>query len=244
MSVRSRLTRLLGRRPASPARPVLQEVKTDLIDRAAAHGMRSFADLGGVWAVEGGYTFYALEHHDIERACLVDTGVTGTVRERARAFPRLRLVDGDFGDPATPGEVGHVDAVFLFDVLLHQVRPDWDEVLAMYAEVADLMLVVNPQFRGDETVRLLDLGREEYLHTVPQLPLHDEVFSRLDEIHPVYGRPYRDIHEIWQWGITDADLERVMSGLGYRCVYDRNTGPWFGLHRFTGRAFLYARERR
>ncbi len=38
--------------------------KLELIDLAfRTLPVRSFADLGGLWGVDAGYTFYALEHH-------------------------------------------------------------------------------------------------------------------------------------------------------------------------------------
>jgi len=95
--------------------------------------VRSFADLGGVWAVDGGYTFFALERFDIERAYLVDEDHTDAVRERAEGFTGLELVTANFGARTTADRLGSVDAVILFDVLLHQVAPDWDEILELYA---------------------------------------------------------------------------------------------------------------
>lgn len=234
--------RFMGKR--ADVSPVLQPLKTGLIDRAFVDlGLKSFADLGGVWAVEAGYTFYALERFQVDRGVLVDSGITPTVRAKARRFPQLELVDGNFGDPSVPARVGNVDAVLLFDVLLHQVAPDWDEILAAYAPFTRAFLVVNPQYvQGAETVRLLDLGRERYLELVPKLPLHDEAFDRLDEVHPGYGRPFRDIHEIWQWGIVDSDLDRVLANLGFRRVYRENGGTWFGLDAFEAHSFLYAKD--
>jgi hypothetical protein len=42
--------------------PSLIKHKLDLIDFAfTLQGALSFSDLGGVWGVDGGYTFYALE---------------------------------------------------------------------------------------------------------------------------------------------------------------------------------------
>ena len=44
---------------------------------------------------------------------------------------------------------------------------------------------------------------------VPHSPgeeLYKTCFRDLDAIHPEHQRPYRDIHNIWQWGIVDADL--------------------------------------
>src|SRR5262249_33584623 len=45
--------------------------KLELIDSAfSTLNIHSFADLGGVWGVEGGYTFHALDKHDVSRAIL------------------------------------------------------------------------------------------------------------------------------------------------------------------------------
>ncbi|MEI6502812.1 MAG: hypothetical protein WCP21_17520, partial [Armatimonadota bacterium] len=57
--------------------PTLLQDKIDLIDLAFSRfDLHSFADLGGVWGVEGGYTFHALEKHDVSAAALVDTHPT------------------------------------------------------------------------------------------------------------------------------------------------------------------------
>lgn len=246
-AVRRRLAPRPAPAPNAQAAPAitLQEIKTSLIDRASEHGLTSFADLGGVWAVEAGYTFYTLDNHRITRAALVDTGITNTVAAKAKAkgYPQLELINENFGDRAAVERVGSVDAVFLFDVLLHQVNPDWDQILEMYAPTTRMFAIVNPQYtRGTQTVRLIDLGREGYTETVPVVGVHDEAWDKLDEIHPKYGRPYRDVHEIWQWGIVDADLDRKLTSLGFRCVFDENRGPWHGLPAFDNRAFLYVRD--
>jgi hypothetical protein len=87
---------------------------------------KSFADLGGVWNVAGGYTFYALEKFTIEKAFLVDTDFTDDVLQRAKLYPALEVVHGNFGKREIIRKVRDVDAVFLFDTLLHQVDPDWE----------------------------------------------------------------------------------------------------------------------
>lgn len=228
--------------PAAP-RIRLHEIKTSLIDRAAEHGMRTFADLGGVWAVEAGYTFYALDRHHATRGCLVDTGITDTVAEKAKRYPQLELIREEFGSETAVRRVGDVDAVFLFDVLLHQVDPDWDEILERYAPHTRMFVIVNPQYTvGEETIRLLDLGRERYMATVPRVDVHDEAWDKLDEIHPKYGRPYRDVHEIWQWGMSNRDLDAKLTSLGFRCVFTENRGSWNGLEHFDNHAFLYVRS--
>ena len=54
--------RLFRRKPL----PTLLQDKLDLIDFAFSRfGLHSFADLGGVWRVEGGYTFYTLDKYDV-----------------------------------------------------------------------------------------------------------------------------------------------------------------------------------
>ena len=207
--------------------------------------VRSFADLGGVWAVDGGYTFSALERFEIERAYLVDEDPTDAVRERASDYPQLEVVSANFGSRATAGRLGAVDAVILFDVLLHQVAPDWDEILELYAPRTRSFVIVNPQWVGEgDAVRLLDLGREEYLRSVPPLDLHAEVFAKLGENNPRRDRPWRDVHDIWQWGISDPALTATLERLGFALVYFEDLGPWQHLDRFRNRAFAFAREDR
>lgn len=232
---------LLRKRPPDVVLPLKRQV----IDWAFEHlPVRSFADLGGLWAVNGSYSFYALEHHEIERACLVDEGYwTKPTQRRARAHPQLELVRGDFGSEAVRDRVGQVDAVLLFDVLLHQVAPDWDEILALYAPVTRCFCIVNPQWVGSaETVRLLDLGAEQYLASVPPQPNHDEVVQRPDELHPVHDRPYRDVHEVWQWGIRDEALAAALGRLGFRQAFYENEGAWNGLERFENHGFVFLRD--
>jgi hypothetical protein len=133
--------------------------------------------------------------------------------------------------------------VLLFDVLLHQVRPDWDEVLALYAGGAGAFCIVNPMWAaGPDTVRLVDLGAEEYLASVPPQDNHEHALAHLDEPHPEHGRPWRDVHEIWQWGIVDADLRAALERLGFRMVYYENVGAWRGLERFENHGFVFARD--
>jgi hypothetical protein len=226
------------------AGPALSAVKIRAIERAGERGgLASVVDLGGVWLVEGGYTFAALKLLPLTRAVLVDTGITPTVRRRAASEPRLRLVDGNFGDASVRDRVGPVDAALLFDVLLHQVAPDWDDVLRAWAAVCRCLVIVQPQWVGDETVRLWDLGTEGYLANVPRGQQHVDM-SRLAEEHPRYRRPWRDIHELWQWGITNRDLHRVMTELGYRLVHYENAGQWQELERFESCAFVYLRGAR
>ncbi len=230
--------------PESPAAPPqLHPIKTQAIDRGfELTKARSFADLGGVWAVNGGYTFYARERPGVESGTLVDDLIDTLSQEtQRRAGERnIRLLTGNFADPAVAREVGPVDAILLFDVLLHQVSPNWDEVLEMYSPTADTLVIVNPQLRGEETVRLVDLGREEYLRMVPENEAHTRLFDRLDERHR--GRTWRDVYDVWQWGISDADLIAAGERLGYRLVHHVNEGAWMGNPYFDNVAYVFTRS--
>jgi hypothetical protein len=221
--------------------------KVDIIDQAfSSLRIESFADLGGVWRVEGAYTFHALDKYRVKDAVLVDTHPTPTVVARAKSYPQLRLIKGSFGDQAVVDEVGRVDAVFLFDVLLHQVSPDWDTILEMYAKNVNSLLIYNQQWTGSNTtVRLLDLGEKEYFRNVPATrynKAYRNLFEKLDQKHPDHDKPWRDVHHIWQWGITDADLESKIAQLGFKLVYKKECGRAFRLPNFENHAFIFSRQ--
>lgn len=198
--------------------------KINLIDRAfTSCRIESFADLGAVWGVEGAYTFRALDKYPVKEAVLVDGRITPTVAARANSYPQLRVIEGNFEDQEIADKVGNVDALFLFDVLLHQVSPDWDTILDMYAKNVRCLLIYNQQWIGSTTtVRLLDLGEKHYFRNVPHSKLNKayrDLFQKLDKKHPDHDKPWRDIPDIWQWGITDADLESKASELGFKLLY-------------------------
>lgn len=226
----------------SPAQ--LQAIKLRVIDATFERfGVKSVADLGGVWAVDGGYTFYVLEKWWPKRAFLVDEYPTEAVARRAADHPSLTLIRGDFASRETVRAIGPIDAVLLFDVLLHQVAPDWNEILEMYSEIANVFVIVNPMYvRSARTIRLLDLGRDEYLETVPDLAKHHEAFERMDDVVPGSDRPYRTSRDIWQWGIVEEDLRETMATLGYSVAYFENAGQWRDLPAFENHAFVFWRD--
>ncbi|MFN2521474.1 MAG: hypothetical protein ABR525_10580 [Candidatus Limnocylindria bacterium] len=228
------------RRPEPAPSGGLGPLKLRSIDRACRLvDARSVADLGGVWAVDGGY---AARRPGVERVALVDEDFTPTVTARAGGDPVVELIGGNFSDPAIAGRVGRVDVVLLFDVLLHQVRPDWDEVLDLYSERTRCFVIVQPTYAGEgPAVRLLDLGVERYLETVPDVPIHQEALARLDETNGRRGRPWRDVHDIWQWGITDDALRDKLGRLGFGLVHHEATGAWQGLARFADAAYVFVR---
>jgi hypothetical protein len=137
--------------------------KKDLIDylyRRCRPVPVSFADLGGIWNVDGAYTFYTLRNYGAKFAFLVDSYFTDAFLEKSRTQAKLKLIHGDFGEQSVARQIGTVDAIFLFDVLLHQVNPDWNEILELYSKQTKYFVVYNPQGTASEnTVRLLDLAR-------------------------------------------------------------------------------------
>jgi hypothetical protein len=240
--VERRRGRLLARYPN------LSLTKLGVIDYCFERlGADSFADLGGVWGIDGAYARYAADAHSPTRGVVVDEAFTQRYLELERTLPNLAHVQGNFGDRAVAEQLGEVDVVFLFDVLLHQVAPNWDDVLGTYARVCRRFAIVQPQWNGPETVRLLDLGEAEYLASIPKRDdahgsIYDGLFERLDETNEQRGRPWRDVHDIWQWGITDRDLTDRMAVLGFGVRFFENTGPWHGLERFHESAFVFDRD--
>lgn len=224
----------------------LNNDKLELIDFAFTEfNAHSFADLGGVWGVNGGYTFYALDKYNPTNAVLVDTHPTDKVIERSKNFPHLRFIQGNFGSARVAEEVGQVDAIFLFDVLLHQVAPNWDEVLEIYAQKTKCMVIFNQQWiGGSSTVRLLDLGENEYFRNVPHSryeSAYSTLFQKLHEKHPDHDRAWKDVHHIWQWGITDLDLKNKLESLGFHMQHTKNCGQFRKLTNFENHAFVFTK---
>jgi len=203
----------------------------------------SFADLGGVWNIDGAYSFYTLRKYGAKYAFLVDTDFTDAALKKSRSESNLKLIQGNFGEESVAEQIGKVDAIFLFDVLLHQVKPDWNEILEKYSKRTNYFVVYNQQWTGSEnTVRLLDLGQEEYFRNTPHAkehPAYKGLFDKMNEIHPQHQRIWRDIHNVWQWGITDRDLLHNMENLGYKIQWYKNCGRFGSLPNFENHAFVF-----
>jgi hypothetical protein len=223
--------------------------KKELIDatfRKIVPHATSLADLGGVYRVNGAYTFYSLDQYRLRAAFLVDTDFTASVQERSRQYDHLNLIEENFGNPDVARKIGRVDVIFLFEVLLHQVNPDWDRILEMYSTITDCFVVFNQQFIGSEkTVRLLDLGFDEYFRHVRvdrESPHYKNLVERTNEVHPQHNRPWRDVHNVWQWGITNNDLIETMEKLGFSEHYHRNHGRFSNFKSFENHAFIFCRQ--
>ena len=184
--------------------------KANLVSAAIErYALRSILDIGACWGVHGGYTFHAMKSGRIERAVIADGDVTTLTRVRAAADPRIRTAEGNIGDAGFIDALPPSDAAIIFDVLLHQVAPDWDAFLARYARKVNHFIIWNQDWIGSEqTVRFVERGLDWYLENVGDTNRARiiEWFARHDEISPQFGRPWRDVHFFWQWGIVSTDL--------------------------------------
>ena len=217
--------------------------KLELLDHVfGQYPIRSFADLGGIGRVDAGYTFYLLDKYAIDRAWLVDVRSNPRVLQRADRYPQLHVLKADFACSETAAQIDRVDAILMFGILLHQAAPSWTQVLELYAPRTDHLLIYNPQFQAADghSVRLLELGEQEYFSHVPYSrdhPLGRRLFDAASE----YAS--EDCRAIWQWGITDQDLVSKLRSLGFELQYDRNWGPFPGLVFFENRAFAFQFQR-
>lgn len=203
----------------------------------------SFADCGGAWNVDGLYTFYTLDTYSISRAFVIDTNSTEMSIKMAQRYNNLTVINKNFGDAEVLDQIGKVDAILFFDVLLHQVKPDWNEILSMYSQIAKCFVIYNPQYvASNKSVRLLDMGETEYFKNVPHPKEHHlycDLFDKMYKINPEHNRIWRDIHNVWQWGITDADLCGQMDDLGFSLKFSNNYGHFGRLDNFENHGFVF-----
>jgi hypothetical protein len=218
-----------------PTRPIVPHKARFVLDAMEHYAIRSFADLGGSWGVHGGYAYQALLPFPVERAFLVDDFVPPAVAERFVNYPQFDIIKGAFGLKETVEALPQVDALFLFDILLHQVDPNWDAVLELYARKTQHLLVYNQQWVGSaQTVRLTDMTPEHYVTNTPFAAWEDRA-KALEAVRGIYagfgtphtkfgGKNRRDCPDVWQWGITTPDLVTACYGLGFKLDRMQNYG--------------------
>ena len=219
--------------------------KLRLIDRIYKNifpSARSFADLGGVWNVNAAYTLYTIRKHAIQHGILIDTNFPEGLQEKISVHRNLSIIQGDFANKETINRIGHIDVIYFFDVLLHQANPSWKEIIAQYAQHVSCFAIFNQQLiYGNKTIRLTDLPLNEYIKFAPKGrdELYRYVYSHAEEIHPEYKKPWKDIHNVFQWGITDTDLRTVMEDLGFHEMYFKNYGRFSNLPAFENHGFIF-----
>lgn len=235
------------------SRPIVPHKARFVLDAMEHYQIRSFADLGGSWGVHGGYAYQALLAFPVQRAYLIDDFVPPQVTERFARYPDFHIIKGAFGRTETVAALPEVDALFLFDILLHQVDPDWQAILDLYAPKSQIVLIYNQQWIGSpNTERLLELGPDSYLANSPFAAQEAEmakaavaaIYVSLDERSEKFGGKRRgDAPDIWQWGITDPDLIEKMWSLGYKLDRMENFGLFSpAMPNFENHGFWFSRR--
>jgi hypothetical protein len=224
----------------------LVEGKRELIDYTCQmFAIHSFADIGGNNSVPpGGYSFYTMDKYQIPVGYLMDIEFFPEVREVLPNYPNLALIEGNLAWPETAEQIKSVDAILLFDILYIQL--DWEAVLDLYADRAQYFLISNVHFpRLKHTIPLLELGKEEYFRYVPHRKdddVYQELFEKLDEIHPQYQVKYRDVPQYWHWGMTDDDLIAKMKRLGFRLNFAKTILKHDAEYEPECRAFVFTKD--
>lgn len=218
----------------------LNKGKIEIIDFCLNYdkSISSFADLGGVYSlgkVEGGYTYYILSKYKISDAYLFDDYISPITFRKSLSYPQLTLYQLNFGSTEALSKISNVDVILLFDVLVHQLKPNWDEILEKWAPKTKYFVIYNQQFDAKKTVRLINLGKEEYFKNVLYKPTQYYNYSLLftDRDNEV-----RNSTHIWQWGITDNGLRDIMRNLNFEEIYFKEYNRW-GKSRFTNKGFVF-----
>ena len=215
--------------------------KLELLDTAyELTDFRSFADLGACWGVDGAYAFHAaaLCGNELDRAVIVDGNLTPLTRERAREHPRIDLVEALLGSRQALDAVGEVDALIMYDILLHQVKPDWNRFLLNWLPQTNVLIVFNQNWlKTPQTVRFVDRGVDWYYRNVYVWEDDWNTRERLESWFDRHqerdedGRLERDNHWYWQFGIRPLELIDLLARNGFELVYMKRHRHAFGRSR-------------
>ena len=221
--------------------------KKELLDIAFGnYKINSIAELGCVWGIDCSYGIYSLEKFKLKNVKMVDTHWTEVALEIASKYSEIEVYKGDFGDSNIVKKVGEIDAIILFDVLLHQVAPDWTRILEMYSKYTDHFIIFNQDWTGSNiSTRLIDLGEEDYFKNVPHNQneiTYNTMFNNLYEKHPIHNKIWRDVHHVWQWGITKEDLISTMEKLNFSLEYYCTHGKLGNLKSFEEHSYIFKKK--
>lgn len=205
-----------------------------------AHALRpikSFADLGGCWGVNGGYAFHAAEiaGYGLDRGYVVDQHITPMTRQRAEALPKINLVKAMLGSAEAREAVGKVDALIMYDILLHQVSPDWDQFITSWLPHTEMLIIYNQNWlKSDKTIRFIENGLDWFKDNVVYVDEKslENWFVEHDKFDENQKKLRRDVHNFWQWGITPNDMINLMVKNGFDLLFMKRFGtfsaskPW------------------
>jgi len=218
----------------------------DTLFELAEDDINTIADLGGIYKVHGAYSFYSIQKHHVSQAIQIDKELTKKYLDLSKKFNQITSLEMNFVDTNVVSQIKNVDALYLFDVLLHQVNPDWDEVLELYSDKTKYFVIFNQMFiKSKNTVRLLDLGFDEYFKHVPfekEHPLNQNLTKKTYEMNPKHGKIWRDIHHVFQWGITVNDLIEILKKMNFELIYYKFWGKFSYSNSFDDYAFIFKKK--
>ena len=177
----------------------------------------------------GGYTFYALNNGKIDKAYIVDGYITPATEAEAQKYPQLNLISGQPGDADIARKVGPVDAIIMFDIILHQVAPDWDAFLEMWGSQCKYLIIYNQNWaKDDKVVRFADFDVDWFIKNVSHSN-DDSVrswYQKHDNFNEELGCKWRDVHYFWQFGIPLKSLVEKLEKLSFTIDYVAHDTPW------------------
>ena len=221
----------------------LDPSKLDLLCLAnELYSPSSLCDIGGVWGVDGGYGVYAKTVLGIENVRIVDSHWTDTSKQCCNDSG-VKIVDSFIDEYLDEISLQNLDCVCLFHFLLHQVSPDWREILRRLSSSVKVVLINNPQWTLEKAgFRLTELNSDEYFSFVPHSESEEnyrDLYTAPLEIDPLHNKPRRDLHHFWQWAITNNDLITWMNSLGYDIMYIRPSTVWSHNKHFQDFGFIF-----
>lgn len=226
--------------------PSLDIGKVELLCSATEHfNIDSLCDIGGVWGVEGGYSIYAKSILGLPKVRLIDSHWTESAK-RLCIDAGVQIEEGFCYTSLEKLKNEPWDAVCLFNFLLHQVSPDWREVLRSLAPFFKYFLINNPQWtNGKMGFRLLDEGNEKYFSYVPHHKTEESYAKMIEKPHEIdqfHQKANRDLHLIWQWAITNDELFDWMNLLGFSLKYMRPGTVWEHNENFQDFGFIFQKD--
>jgi hypothetical protein len=223
----------------------LQQHKVQLLDFACErYRVSSAVDVGGCWGVNGGYCFHVVDQHNLKEAYIVD-GLISKETIDQKGSRNVQLIQGDICGHEFISSLPELDMAIIYDILLHQVDPNWDEFLKRYAKKVNHFAIYNQDWDGENTIRFVDYDCNWYLDNVMCVD-NDEVirwYKKHNEICIELKRPWKDVHYFWQWGITAPELIRHMDNIGFQLDFFWNYG-YFDLAKpkIENHGYLFSRR--
>jgi len=206
-------------------RPIQPE-KAKLLDLACKkYEIASAIDIGGCWGVNGGYCFHAFDQHKLKEAYIVDGYISKETIAR-KGSRNVQLIQGDIGGHDIISSLPEIDLAIIYDVLLHQVDPNWDDFLSRYAQKVRHFVIYNQDWADEGTIRFVDYDCDWYIDNVVYSDKERVVqwYAKHHEMCEELKRPWKDVHNFWQWGIAAPDIVGHMAKVGFELDYFWNYG--------------------